>query len=216
MKKSLALAAVLALALTGCGQAEEAATEAADKATSAAASAQGSAESSPQASAEESAAAPGQAEHNSADAMFSQMMIVHHEGALEMSELAEEKAGSEEVKALATRIKDAQQPEINTMTDWLKTWNEPLESGHDAHAMPGMDMDGMTQEEVMDKLEGLQGTEFDKQFLTSMIAHHEGALTMAKDELADGTNPEAKKLAQSIMTSQAKEIAEMKQMLQKL
>lgn len=158
---------------------------------------------------------PG-SDHNSQDAMFAQMMIVHHEGAVEMSALAEKQAETADVKALATRIKKAQTPEIQQMKDWLKAWGEPTDMPHKNHDMPGMDMHGMSQQLVMAKLRGLKGKEFDKQFLTSMIAHHEGALEMAKTEKDRGRNAEALKLADTIITSQKAEIDEMKGMLAKL
>lgn len=73
-------------------------------------------------------------------------------------------------------------------------------------------MHAMSQEEVMAQLEGLTGTEFDRQFLTSMIAHHEGAVTMAQTELAQGTNPDALALAQKIINDQQAEIVKMTDM----
>jgi uncharacterized protein (DUF305 family) len=66
------------------------------------------------------------AEHNQADIMFAQMMIPHHAQAVEMSDIVLAKPGlPAEITALATKIKDAQAPEIETMTGWLKTWNAP-------------------------------------------------------------------------------------------
>lgn len=66
---------------------------------------------------------------------------------------------------------------------------------------------------TMTRLESLQGAEFDTLWLQSMIAHHEGAIAMAKTELADGTNPDAKALAQHIIDGQQAEIDQMKTML---
>lgn len=204
----VALAAVTALALAGCGSntAEPSSTTTATSMSTPAASSSAS-------SPEMMSSQPVEGAHNAADAMFAQMMIVHHQGALDMSTLAPTRAGSDEVKALATRIEKAQQPEIDQMTSWLRSWNEPLESGHGAHDMPGMDINGQTQEEVNKKLAGLKGTDFDRYYLESMIAHHEGALVMAKDEIAKGESPDAKKLSEQIVSSQAAEIAEMKKML---
>jgi len=153
--------------------------------------------------------------HNAADTMFAQMMILHHQGAIEMADLAVEKAQAPEVKALAQNISAAQGPEIETMTNWLTSWGEnpsPSPSGMPSMGHPGMDMHGMSQEEVMAQLEGLTGTEFDRQFLTSMIAHHEGAVTMAQTELAQGKNPDALALAQKIINDQQAEIVKMTDM----
>lgn len=155
------------------------------------------------------------AEHNDADVTFAQMMTIHHVGALEMSELAVEKGDSDELRGLAATIQAAQGPEIELMESWLTSWDEPLEpAGHEGMDHGGMDMDGMSQEQVMDELRQASGSEFDKQFLTSMIAHHEGAVMMSEEELRDGQNPDALELAQQIIDAQESEIQEMQQLLQ--
>lgn len=152
-------------------------------------------------------------QHNDADTMFAQMMIVHHEGAIDMADLALTKADRDEVKALAERISAAQGPEIEQMSAWLETWGEPTDAGgHAGHG--GMDMNGMTQEEVMGQLEGLSGAEFDDAFLKAMIAHHEGAVEMSERQLVDGENPEALALAETIIADQKEEIAEMQGLLE--
>ncbi|MBN6050655.1 DUF305 domain-containing protein [Nonomuraea sp. RK-328] len=159
-----------------------------------------------------SATQPG-GSFDDADAMFAQMMIPHHRQAVEMAELAETRAGDPEVKALAAKIKAAQDPEITTMRGWLKDWGkpEPTDMGHMDHGMPGM----MSAED-MDKLKDAKGTAFDKQFVRMMIAHHEGAIQMAGTELAQGRNADAKKLAQGIASSQQAEIDQMKKILDRL
>lgn len=154
--------------------------------------------------------------HNDADTMFAQMMIVHHEGAIEMADLAVERAASEKVRTVAEGISSAQGPEIEQMTSWLQAWGEDTTPPHDMEGHGGMDMDGMSQEEAMAELGGLSGTEFDQRFLELMIAHHEGAVTMAEDELADGQNPQARELAQMIIDAQQAEITEMEQLGQNL
>jgi uncharacterized protein (DUF305 family) len=159
----------------------------------------------------------GAAAFGDADVMFAQMMIPHHRQAVEMAELAETRAAHPEVKRLAAAIKAAQAPEIATMTGWLTGWGRPVPSpapGH-GHGMPEMDheMPGMMSEAAMTKLAGARGVDFDRQFLTMMIAHHEGAIAMAREELAAGTNPAAKALAQQIATSQQGEIDQMRKIL---
>ncbi len=152
--------------------------------------------------------------HNDADTTFAQMMIIHHEGAVEMSELAIERAEAPEVVALAERISAAQGPEINQMHAWLTAWDEeasPMDHGGMDHG--GMDMGGMSQEEMMSQLESLSGTEFDATFLEGMIAHHEGAVVMAEAQLADGQNAEALTLAEKIISDQKAEITEMEDLL---
>ncbi len=152
--------------------------------------------------------------HNDADTMFAQMMIVHHEGAIEMADLAVEKAESEDVRSLAEGISAAQGPEIERMKSMLDAWGEDTEPMGGMKGHGGMEMDGMSQEEVMAQLENLSGAEFDRTFLELMIEHHKGAVTMAEDELADGENPQALELAQTVVKDQQAEIAEMEQMLQ--
>lgn len=168
-------------------------------------------------SAAPSASSTGEAgaSHNDADTMFAQMMIVHHEGAIEMADLAVERAESEEVRSLAEGISAAQGPEIEKMTSWLEAWGEDTMSMGGMGGMDhgGMDMDGLSQEEAMAELAGLSGAEFDRRFLELMIAHHEGAVEMAQAELEDGQNTEALALSEQIVADQEAEIAEMQQLL---
>lgn len=193
---TLAISAlVTVIPLTSCGTTSEPATPGTTAASSAPAGEQVS------------------ADHNDADTMFAQMMIVHHEGAIDMSELAPTRAGSPEVKDLAERISAAQGPEIEQMTSWLSAWGEPTEAGgHAGHE--GMDMNGMSQEEMMAQLEGLSGADFDEAFLRGMIAHHEGAVEMSETQLAEGENPEALALAEKIIADQEAEIDEMRGLLE--
>jgi uncharacterized protein (DUF305 family) len=148
--------------------------------------------------------------HNSADAMFARMMIPHHRQAVAMAKMAHGKAGPD-VRKLATAIEGAQGPEIATMTGWLRSWGEPVPSGG---AMEGMDHgSGMMSGADMKKLDGMSGTAFDRAFLTMMITHHQGAVTMARTERRAGAYPPAKSLAASIITAQNREIAKMRGLL---
>lgn len=153
---------------------------------------------------------------NDADVMFAQMMIVHHQGAIEMADLAVEQAESEEVRSLAEGISAAQGPEIEKMTSWLEAWGEETAPMGGMDMGMNMDMNGMSQEEAMADLEGRSGADFDRQFLELMIAHHKGAVEMAQTELQDGQNPEALELADQIVADQEAEIAEMEQLLSAL
>lgn len=147
-------------------------------------------------------AAPG-------DVTFAQMMIPHHEQAVEMAQLAlqDRSQASVEVTQLATDISKAQGPEIETMKKWLTSWGASTAMPMD-HSMPGMMGD-----EQMKELETATGADFDRAWLTAMIAHHEGAVTMAKDVLGTTSNPEVRALAQAIVDGQQKEIATMKDLL---
>ena len=140
------------------------------------------------------------------DIMFAQMMIPHHQQAVDMGTLAETRALSPEVKALAAKIKSEQSPEITQMKGWLKDANASMDMGHD------MGMGGMLSDSQMKALENAKGAEFDKLYLQGMIAHHQGAIAMA-DLIAQSTNPEAKKLAEAIVTGQTAEIATMQKLL---
>ncbi|MFC3995015.1 DUF305 domain-containing protein [Nocardiopsis sediminis] len=155
-----------------------------------------------------SASPEASAEANSADVMFAQMMIPHHEQAVEMSQLAETRAG-DDVLDLAQRIEAAQGPEIERLTGMLETWGEPTEPEG------GMDhgMDGMMNDDQMAELEAADGEAFDTLYLELMIEHHEGAVEMAQTELEDGSYPEATEMAQEIVDAQEAEIEEMRGLL---
>ncbi len=139
------------------------------------------------------------ADRNDADIVFVQGMIPHHEGALDMAKLAPGRTSNPKVLDLAARIEKAQDPEIKTMTGWLRDW------GVQPHGMDhGSDMAGL------DDLKQAKDAAFDQLFLDLMIKHHEGAIDMSKTELDLGTNPNAKKLAEQIIDAQQAEINEMK------
>jgi uncharacterized protein (DUF305 family) len=169
-------------------------------------------------------AAEVSAEHNEADVRFAQMMIPHHEQAVEMAGIAVDRATSPEVTELATQIRSAQDPEIATMTGFLQAWDAEVpdagSSGMDHGAMTGMDhsshsgMAGMMTPEQMDQLGNATGATFDTMFLQMMVAHHEGAVADAQRAHSDGINPEAKALATQIIDSQTAEITRMQQLLQ--
>ncbi|MBG0830152.1 DUF305 domain-containing protein [Planomonospora sp. ID67723] len=159
------------------------------------------------------ASAQPSAAFNDADVAFAQMMIPHHEQAVEMAELAETRAADAEVKELAAKIKAAQDPEIATMTGWLTSWGKDAvpHGGHGGHGMPGM----MTEED-MTKLQQAKGAEFDRMFAELMIVHHRGAIEMARTEQSQGANPEVKQLARTIETAQQAEIEQMDKLLERL
>ncbi|MEU7281707.1 DUF305 domain-containing protein [Streptomyces sp. NPDC045431] len=161
-------------------------------------------------------ASPGQDAHNAADVAFAQGMIPHHRQAVQMSEMAADRAAAPEVKALAEKIKKAQDPEIRTLSGWLTSWGEQVpgedagmdHGGHDGTA-------GMMTEEEMDRLAKSSGKAFDTAFMEMMIKHHEGAVEMAKTEQAKGSYAPAKKMAGDIVAAQSAEIAEMNKLLGK-
>ena len=155
---------------------------------------------------------------NMADVMFVQMMIPHHEGAIAMSDILLDKSEVDpEISELAEQIKAAQGPEIEQMKQWLDDWGMPSMSdsmdGMDHGGMGGMDgMAGMSEED-MQALEDANGPEAGDLFLEQMIVHHEGAIEMADDVLADGEHPGVLELAENIIASQTAEIELMRSML---
>ncbi|WP_247828537.1 DUF305 domain-containing protein [Arthrobacter antioxidans] len=227
MKRSLSLASLSVAALitlSACGS---------SGGDTAGTSGESSAAAAPSATAQASTGAtteatPGSseatAEHNDVDVMFAQMMIPHHQQAVEMSDMMLSKDNiSPEITDLATKIKDAQGPEIETMTGWLEAWDEPMEpeGGMEGHSMSTMgsdmggsgSMEGMMSEDQMSQLESAEGTEASRIFLESMTAHHEGAVSMAENEIENGQNPQAIELAETIVETQNAEIAEMEELL---
>jgi uncharacterized protein (DUF305 family) len=131
-----------------------------------------------------------------------------------MSALVPERSTNPEVIALAEQISAAQQPEINALRVFLVQWNENPEDGtaggHEGHT----NMQGMVDDATMAKLQSLKGSEFDTLWLESMIGHHQGAIEMAKAEVANGENVDAKAMAQTIVNTQQAEIGQMNQMME--
>lgn len=143
---------------------------------------------------------------SAADIMFLQMMIPHHEQAIEMSKLAVTNTKNTDLLALAARIEAAQQPEIDLMKKLLTDAGQPLLSDH------GMGDNGMMGDNDMAMLKAAKDTEFDAMYLSGMINHHNGAITMVGG-VSDSTNPDVKTLANNIVSSQTAEIAEMTKLL---
>ena len=164
----------------------------------------------PAASASSGPVAP---EHNIADVAFVQGMIPHHSQAITMTDQAGPRAASPQVKDLAGRIAGAQGPEIEQMNSMLAAWGAPRAQPGSMTGMGSMPMMGMMGDQQLSQLAAAGGPAFDRMFLQMMIEHHQGAVTMAQTELAQGQNPQAQQLAQAIITAQQTEIAEMNQLL---
>lgn len=139
-------------------------------------------------------------EFDANDIMFAQMMIVHHEQAVEMSARALEASSNSEILALAQQILDAQQPEIETMNAWLTA------AGATASHMHDMTMPGLADAATMDELNTATDAAFDSLFLMTMIQHHEGAITMANDVLSTTANDDVRALATAVVAAQTAEI----------
>ncbi|MCW2811367.1 MAG: uncharacterized protein JWP61_1825 [Friedmanniella sp.] len=148
---------------------------------------------------------------NAADVMFVQGMIPHHQQAVEMSDTLLKKAGiTADTTALAQQIRAAQQPEIATMEDWLKTWGKRSDVG-----MGGMDHmgGGMATRSQLEAFDRASGSAAEKLYLEMMIRHHEGAIMMARAELRSGRSTDVVQLAKNIISSQEAEITTMKSLL---
>jgi uncharacterized protein (DUF305 family) len=151
---------------------------------------------------------------NEADKTFVKDMIVHHQQAVYMAGLAPERAASSDVKGLASRIHDVQGPEIDMMNRWLSqhaipTVNPDAPHGHGG----GAEMPGMATPEQLDALEKARGAAFDKLFLQLMIAHHQGALTMADEVRENGFDVRVQEIADGVTAEQSDEIRRMQEWL---
>ena len=148
------------------------------------------------------------------DQMFIDMMVPHHQGAVQMAMLVRERGEHAEIKSMAEGIITSQEAEIERMKGWRKAWfgsaDTPAMGMPMAHAkMPGMaEMPGMTH--MADDIERLKtATPFDLAFLDAMIPHHQGAVTMAQACAGKAQHDEVKSLAADIIRDQEKEIAQM-------
>ena len=153
------------------------------------------------------------ADANSADVMFTAMMIPHHEQAVEMADVVLAKDGIDErVVALAEEIKAAQGPEIELMNSWLEGWGVDMAGG-----MDGMEHgDGMMSGTDMADLDAASGDDASRLFLEQMVVHHEGAIEMAETEIDAGQNADVVELAQKIIDAQTSEIALMNEIISSL
>ena len=165
--------------------------------------------------------------HNEQDVAFARDMIVHHASAITMSRLAADRAASGDVRALARRIEQAQEPEIRTMTGWLRDWGEELPDttgalagGHGtggAHGTGGghSSAAGMDAADLRE-LAAARGAAFDRRFLELMTEHHRGAVEMARTEQERGQFAPAQQLAGDVIRTQSEEMEEMRGLLARL
>jgi len=150
------------------------------------------------------------AAHNAHDVMFAQMMIPHHQQAVELSALVPDRSTNPAVVKLAATISGEQQPEITAMKALLVQWEVDPNTASDHSDMP---MDGMVDDATMAKLQSLKGAEFDTLWLQSMTGHHPGAIAMAGGEAAAGQSADMMKMAENMVTAQQAEINQMKKLL---
>jgi uncharacterized protein (DUF305 family) len=164
--------------------------------------------------------------YTEADIHFMSGMIGHHAQAIVMSSWAPTHGASPAVQTLAARITNAQRDEIRTMQRWLRDRRQPVPevspNGMMTHGMMmhgaghTMLMPGMLTEAQMKELDAARGKEFDRLFLTFMIQHHSGAVSMVKQLLSSYGAAQDElvfKLATDINVDQTTEIARMRKML---
>ena len=142
---------------------------------------------------------------NGTDRAFVAEMIPHHESAIEMAKMAQDRGESPFVKKLADDIIRTQSEEIAT----LRQEDEGLETAGVEVGSLGMDMDMGMDMSMLDTAEP-----FDEMFMQMMIEHHSSAIDMAEIELDKGDDPELKSLAQDVIDSQQREIDEMRKQLE--
>ena len=153
---------------------------------------------------------------NNLDQHFIEQMIPHHEGAIEMAKLAQERSKRPEILTLAKAIIQSQSKEITQMQTWYKNWygtevpvNSTVEMGMGRGMMHGGMMGGQTSD-----IESLKNAaNFDEAFLQEMIPHHQMAVMMAQMLLSGSNRPEMKQLGQDIITAQEAEIEQMRSWL---
>lgn len=213
--KVIALAAAGAVALGACGD-----SGGGDQAS----------QPSPSAVSTPGGAAQAQA-HNDFDVRFAREMIPHHQQAIEMSDMLLAKQGIDpRVVSLANHIKSDQGAEIDQMQSWLRDWGVTTSGSMPGHDMPGPGMPGggmptngmpmgghgMMSGEQMAALQNAQGAEAGRLFLSQMIEHHRGAITMSQQEIDGGQFPPAIEMARTIAASQQQEIDRMEGLLKSM
>jgi len=153
---------------------------------------------------------------NNLDQHFIEQMIPHHEGAIEMAKLAQERSKRPEILTLAKAIIQSQSQEITQMQTWYKNWygtevpvNSTVGMGMGRGMMHGGMMGGQTSD-----IESLKNAaNFDEAFLQEMIPHHQMAVMMAQMLLSGSNRPEMKQLGEDIITAQESEIEQMRSWL---
>jgi uncharacterized protein (DUF305 family) len=209
MTAALAVAAII---LSACGRSIQQSTAA------------GTQSGAPLTPAEQAKADHGQMPFTAADVKFMQGMIHHHAQAIVMADWAQTHGARPDVKILAQRIDVAQRDEIAFMQRWLKERGqsvpEPMELQPGMAGMPGMSdselMPGMLTAAQMAALDSARGPDFDRLFLTGMIQHHQGAITMVNQLFGTpgaGQELYVFRFASDVNADQQTEIDRMRRML---
>ncbi len=152
--------------------------------------------------------------YNAADITFANTVIPHHKQAIALSALVPDRSADPELTALASRIAATAQPEINILNVFLVQWNQTPQMGIAAESGLEPTMPGKVDDATMARLKSLRGPEFDRLWLQSMIGHHQGAVVIARSEIANGDNVDAVAMAKTLVATQEAEIGQMKKMLE--
>ncbi len=150
---------------------------------------------------------------NAEDVAFAKQVIDHHRQAVEMAGLVPQRSTNPDLAALATRIAGEQQSEINTLNVFLVQWNEQPKLGQADDGGQGQNLPGMADPATLTRLESLRGADFDRLWLQTMVSHHEGAIEMAKAEIATGENVDALAMGRTMVSTQQAEVEQMNTML---
>ena len=150
------------------------------------------------------------ANYTGADIMFLQMMIPHHQQAIDISNIAMKASQDPELIALAKIIARDQAAEIKQMKAWLKDAGASEDMGHEMH-----DMGGMLSDEDLAALSAASGKEFDILWLKGMTEHHDGAIHMTQ-MIEDAQNADIKAFGEKVIKDQSEQIDQMKKMLARI
>lgn len=164
----------------------------------------------------EVSAPPDSADFNVDDIEYLTMMVAHHRQALDLAELAPERASDDRVLRLAQSIDTTQGREIIVMATWLVDRGQPEPTPESVAAMTEMSMPGMLDQGQLDDLAASEGGDFDRRFLEDMIQHHQGAIRMAEQVLGTGKDVVVAEMASDVVTLQNAEIRRMRDLLEQL
>jgi uncharacterized protein (DUF305 family) len=155
--------------------------------------------------------APKPPTHNLADVVFATHMTPHHQQGADLAAMVPAHTGNPDLLKLASGITSTQESEIKMLVSMVAKWSAQPDT--DTHGPADMAMTGMVDPATLTKLGTLNGPDFDKLWLQSMIRHHEGAVDMANTEVSKGNNPDAIAMAKKMASVQQGEINQMIKML---
>jgi uncharacterized protein (DUF305 family) len=155
--------------------------------------------------------APKPPSHNLADVAFATHMIPHHQQGADLAAMVPAHSNNADLVKLASGIASTQKPEIMMLADMVTQWSAQPDA--DTRGPADKAMTGMVDQATLTKLGTLNGTDFDKLWLHSMISHHQGALDMANTEVKNGKDPDAIAMAKKMASAQQGEIDQMVKML---